>query len=180
METARDDFVGYAMSDAARLMRTVFERRVRELGLTRSQWVVLTRIQSRPGLSQSEVADILEIEKASAGRLIDRMEAKGWLERRADPSDRRINRLHLTATAVRLHEAIWPVAEATVEDALGELSGQEREQFASMMVRIKRRLQDLLDNDDRQMPDWQAWKLENDDASKIGQGQAKRAVVVAG
>ena len=73
--TVKDDFVGYGMSDVARLLRTVFERRVRDLGLTRSQWMVITRIRSNPGLSQSEVADILEIEKASAGRLIDRMEA---------------------------------------------------------------------------------------------------------
>lgn len=91
-----DSFIGYAMTDVARLMRTVFERRVRDHGLTLAQWVVLTRVHTTPGLSQSEVADILEIEKATAGRLIDKMEAKGWLERRPDPKDRRkIGRAHV-------------------------------------------------------------------------------------
>src|SRR6476620_8625179 len=109
-----EHYIGYTITDVARLMRTVFERRVRSVGLTRSQWLVIARVHRRPGLSQSEVADLLEIEKASAGRLIDRMEAKGWLKRVADGSDRRINRLHLTPTAERLHGAVWPIAEATV------------------------------------------------------------------
>ncbi|HEU4378240.1 MAG TPA: MarR family transcriptional regulator, partial [Hyphomicrobiaceae bacterium] len=78
-----EHYIGYTISDVARLMRTVFERRVRAVGLTRAQWMVIARVHRRPGLSQSEVADLLEIEKASAGRLVDRMEAKGWLTRRA-------------------------------------------------------------------------------------------------
>ena len=94
-----EHYIGYTITDVARLMRTVFERRVRAVGLTRAQWLVIARVHRRPGLSQSEVADLLEIEKASAGRLIDRMEAKGWLQRRDDASDRRINRLHLTPDA---------------------------------------------------------------------------------
>lgn len=98
-----ENYIGYTITDVARLMRTVFERRVRALGLTRAQWLVIARVHRRPGLSQSEIADLLEIEKASAGRLIDRMQAKGWLERRDDRSDRRINRLHLTKKAERIH-----------------------------------------------------------------------------
>src|SRR5262245_22223792 len=117
-----ENYIGYSITDVARLMRTVFERRVRAVDLTRAQWLVIARVHRRPGLSQSEVADLLEIEKASAGRLIDRMEAKGWLRRQADANDRRVNRLHLTPAANRLHSAIWPLAETTVDDALGDLT----------------------------------------------------------
>ena len=85
------------LSDVARLIRTVFDRRVRDMGLTRGQWLVLTRLYRRPGASQTELADMLEIDRASAGRMIDRMEKNGWVERRPDDGDRRINRLHLTA-----------------------------------------------------------------------------------
>ena len=60
------------------------------------QWLVLTRLYRRPGASQTELADMLEIDRASAGRMIDRMEKNGWVERRPDDGDRRINRLHLT------------------------------------------------------------------------------------
>lgn len=146
---APDDehYIGYTITDVARLLRTVFERRVREFGLTRAQWIVIARIYRRQGLSQSEVADILEIEKASAGRLIDRMEAKGWLQRRDDASDRRVNRLHLTPAAERLHAAIWPLAEATVDTALGDLSADERRQLAALMTRVKVKLQALAEHD---------------------------------
>ena len=92
-----DDFIGVMISDVARLMRTAFDRRVRKLGLTRAQWLALTRLHRRPGASQSELADMMEVEKATAGRLIDRLEAKGWVERRAQDGDRRINRVYLTA-----------------------------------------------------------------------------------
>jgi DNA-binding MarR family transcriptional regulator len=134
-------YVGYLISDAARLMRTVFDRRVRALGLTRAQWLALTRLHRRPGLSQSEVADLLEVEKPTAGRLIDRLEENGWVERRADAADRRINRIYLTAQAEAEHARIWPVAEQTVDDALGDLDVQERRVLADLMGRVKAKLQ---------------------------------------
>jgi MarR family transcriptional regulator, transcriptional regulator for hemolysin len=142
-----EHYIGYTITDVARLMRTVFERRVRAVGLTRAQWLVIARVHRRPGLSQSEVADLLEIEKASAGRLVDRMEVKGWLKRRADGSDRRVNRLHLTPAAERLHARIWPIAEATVDDALGDLSVEERRRLTRLMTRVKSKLLALAERD---------------------------------
>lgn len=147
MSPEDDHYIGYTISDVARLLRTVFERRVRSLGLTRAQWVTIARLHHRPGLSQSEVADLLEIEKASAGRLIDRMQSKGWIERRADPLDRRVNRLHLTAEAERMYALIWPLAEDTVDDALSTLSREERRTFSSLMQRVKGRLLELAEDD---------------------------------
>ena len=140
-------FIGYTITDVGRLLRTVFERRVRGFGLTRAQWLIIARLHRRPGLSQSEIADLLEIEKAPAGRLIERMEAKHWLQRRSDARDKRINRLYLTAKANRLHRAIWPIAEATVEEALGDLSSQERQQLSGLMARVKVTLQTLAERD---------------------------------
>jgi DNA-binding MarR family transcriptional regulator len=142
-----ENYIGYTITDVGRLLRTVFERRVRAFGLTRAQWLVIARVHRRPGLSQSEAADLLEIEKAPAGRLIDRMQAKGWLERRDDTSDRRINRLHLTAEGERLHSAIWPIAEASVDDALGDLSVEEQRQLIAMMTRVKAKLLALAEHD---------------------------------
>jgi DNA-binding MarR family transcriptional regulator len=129
------------------LLRTVFERRVRAFGLTRAQWLIIARLHRRPGLSQSEIADLLEIEKAPAGRLIERMEAKNWLQRRSDDRDRRINRLYLTSKGNRLHEAIWPIAEATVDAALADLSAEERRRLSGLMARVKLTLQALAEHD---------------------------------
>jgi len=134
------------VSDVARLMRTAFDRRVRRLGLTRAQWLALTRLHRRPGASQSELADMMEVEKATVGRLIDRLEAKGWVERRAQAGDRRINRVYLTAEAERVHKRIWRIAEATVDDALAELSRREAEQLLKLLGRVKLRLLGIVDN----------------------------------
>ncbi len=162
MSPEDEDYIGYTMTDVARLLRTVFERRVRSLGLTLQGPRDVARLHRRPGLSQSEVADVLEIEKATAGRLIDRMEAKGWIERRADPLDRRINRLHLTSEAKRLHALIWPIAETTVDDALSDLSRSERKALSRLMHSVKGRLLELADDD----PIAQNTTLSEDDLSK--------------
>jgi DNA-binding MarR family transcriptional regulator len=81
--------------DVARIMRTRFDRWARAYGLTRAQGVILARLHRQPGLSQNEMAAICEVEPITVGRLVDRLEARGLIERRPDPSDRRIRRLHL-------------------------------------------------------------------------------------
>src|SRR5215218_6575230 len=132
-----DEFIGVMISDVARLLRTTFDRRVRKLGLTRAQWLVLTRLHRRPGASQTELADMLEIDRASAGRMIDRMEKAGWVQRLPDGGDRRINRLYLTPGAHKSHARLWKIAEATVDDALGALSVRERAEFTRMTALVK-------------------------------------------
>jgi len=137
--------IGFLISDVARLMRTAFDRRVRDLGLTRSQWLVINRLHRRPGATQSELAEMLEVEKATAGRMVDRMENKGWVVRRADATDRRVNRLHLTSEADLLQVQLSQIADRTVDDALALLSPRERDRFSESMRRVKRQLQAMLE-----------------------------------
>jgi DNA-binding MarR family transcriptional regulator len=83
------------LNDVARLLRTRFDQRARTYGMTRAQWIILARLQRQPGISQNEMAAICEVEPITVGRLVDRLESRGLVERRADPADRRIRRLHL-------------------------------------------------------------------------------------
>lgn len=85
--------------DVARLMRTRFDRWARTYGMTRAQGVILARLSRQPGMTQNEMAAICEVEPITVGRLVDRLEARGLLERRLDPADRRIRRLHLLSAA---------------------------------------------------------------------------------
>ena len=135
-----DEYIGVVISDVARLLRTEFDRRVRRLGITRAQWLVLTRLHRRPGASHSELAEMMEVEKATAGRMIDRLVANGWVERRTQRDDRRVKRVYLTREAERVHKRIWSVAEATVEAALADLSGAESKQLMALLQRIKKTL----------------------------------------
>ena len=76
--------------DVARQMRTRADQRARTSGMTRAQWVILAHLERQPGLSQNELAAIVEVEPITIGRLVDRLEARGLVERRSDPKDRRV------------------------------------------------------------------------------------------
>jgi len=142
MQPPADDrrHIGYLITDVARLMRAAFDRRVRQIGLTRPQWQVLSRLHRHPGISQSELAEMLEMERATAGRMIDRLERRGWLIRSADPTDRRINRLNLTAEAESVQTEMGHIAERFLDDALAGLEAGERTALTDMMERVKAQL----------------------------------------
>lgn len=89
----------FLLHDVARLLRVDADKRARCHGMTRAQWALLIRLERQPGLSQKEMAELLEVEPITVARLIDRLEARGMVERRPDPRDRRIWRLHLCPAA---------------------------------------------------------------------------------
>jgi len=93
----RDPLV--VLSTLARSMRTLADARAREHGMTRAQWMILVHLDKEPGLSQNALASLIEVEPITVVRLVDRLQARGFVERRPDASDRRIWRLHLTAQA---------------------------------------------------------------------------------
>ena len=99
MTTATNDEFLFLLHDVARLMRTRADQRARRRGMTRAQWVILIWLERQPGLSQNELAALVEVEPITVGRLVDRLEARGLVERCADPKDRRVWRLRLTPTA---------------------------------------------------------------------------------
>src|ERR1700753_3110120 len=100
------------LNDVARLVRTRFDQRARARGMTRAQWVILARLSRQPGMSQNELAGICEVEPITVGRLVDRLEARGLVERRPDRADRRVNRLHLLPAAQQILEEITSYRDA--------------------------------------------------------------------
>lgn len=85
----------FLLHDVARLLRVDADKRARVNGMTRAQWAILIWLERQPGISQKELSEILEVEPITVARLIDRLQARGMVERRPDPRDRRIWRLHL-------------------------------------------------------------------------------------
>ena len=131
---------GFILNDVARLMRTTFDRRMRGLGLTRSQWWVLNHLFRNGGLTQSELADLLEIEKPTLGRLLDRLEQKGWVRREPDALDRRVKRVHLTEEVEPALKAMRAAAAQLRRDALAGLDADRREVFVDTLLAIKANL----------------------------------------
>ena len=89
----------FLLHDVARLLRVDADKRARAHDMTRAQWGIVIWLERQPGLSQKELSEILEVEPITVARLIDRLEARGMVERRPDPKDRRIWRLHLCPPA---------------------------------------------------------------------------------
>ena len=129
--------IGFLLNDAARLMRVNYDRRMAELGLTRSQWWVLTHLYFNEGITQTELSGLLDIERASLGRLLNRLAQKGWVERRAGDNDRRIKRVFLTGEVEPLMQTMRAVAAETRADSLAGLSQAEQEQLIEFLLQIK-------------------------------------------
>lgn len=139
-------YFGFLVSDVARLLRTEFDRRVRDFGLTRSQWLALTRIYRQPGCTQSELAETMEMEKGPAGRLIDRLEDNGFVVREADHADRRVKRIHLTRKAEAIERSMRTIALETIHEALSDLDEAEHDKAIEVLITVKARLQEMLQN----------------------------------
>lgn len=132
--------VGFLMHEVARLMRAEFTRRVEHLGLTQAQWQTLAHLARNQGLKQAQLAEILEIRPITLTRLIDRLQAAGLVERRADPDDRRAQRLFLTEEARPLIGEMWAVAAGVREKAMAGLPRERREQLVDALAAMKANL----------------------------------------
>jgi DNA-binding MarR family transcriptional regulator len=135
-----DQNVGFLLHDVSRLMRARFDQRAQALGLTRAQWRVLVHLAPRQGLNQSALAEILELDAVTMGRHVDRLERDGWLERRADPGDRRAWRLHLTEAARPTLEQMDAIATEMQAAALAAVTAEDRARLTTILLRIKANL----------------------------------------
>jgi len=90
----------YMLHELSRIISVHFDRAMAQHHLTHSQWWALMHIFQHEGATQSELAGIMQLGRASAGGVIERLEAKGWVERRPDPEDNRVRRVYLRDAAV--------------------------------------------------------------------------------
>ncbi len=108
-------------------MRRAFDGRAREIGVTRPQWQVISILAMNEGINQGGLADMLEVEPITLGRMVDRLQDAEMVERRPDPADRRAWRLFLTDKARGLLEQLRPLAIETMDIAQEGMSQSERE-----------------------------------------------------
>lgn len=131
---------GFLMTEASRLLRRLIDRRLMPLGLTRAQWAVLAALSARDGQTQSQLAESLEIEKSTAGRLIDHLESGGWLQRCPIPGDRRFWSVHLSAKAHPLIAEVQQIILDTRAVMLGGLSEPQQLQLSAAIRTVKANL----------------------------------------
>jgi len=138
---------GFLIHDVSRLRRIVVDRALKPLGITRSQWWVLAFLSRRDGMTQTALAADLDLTKVAIGGLIDRMEASGFVERRADERDARARRVYLTRAGQKLVATIRENVDVVENDILTAVSDEELDEAAKALVKIKDRLLEILGND---------------------------------
>jgi MarR family transcriptional regulator, transcriptional regulator for hemolysin len=141
--------VSFLMHDIARRSRYWFDARARSRGLTRAQWRVLLYLGRVDGPTQSEMAEMLDVERITLCRMIDRLADSGLVERRSDPSDRRVWRLHLTDKAMPLVEELGGIADEMEENLLEPLTPEQRETFTSLLTIVRNHMREDNDSPDQ-------------------------------
>ena len=106
MKEVFEENIGLLIHDVGRLLRVLYDRQMASIGLTRSQWLLLTYLFFKDGINQKELASLMDMEKAPLSRLLDRMEIKGWIIRRTESKDRRVKNIYLSETVKPLIKSI--------------------------------------------------------------------------
>ena len=138
--------MAFTIMDVARLMKTYADQRARHFGISRAQWAVLIRIDRNEGLKQSELAEMLDLQPITLTRLLDRLAESGLIERRADPNDRRANRLYLKPAAKPLLGRLSELGAGMMDTVLDGLSTASIERMLKELSQIKDNLRSAIAN----------------------------------
>lgn len=144
--------LGFLLADVSRLVRRRFDRRARELGLTRAQWRVLAQLRRREEINQTALAEVMEIEPITLGRHIDRLVEKDFVERRPDPADRRAWRLFLKPEVQPVLDRLRQMSNVTRKEALAGIPQQDSERLIDMLIEIKANMNRLESAEDARKP----------------------------
>lgn len=131
--------------ESSRILRNYIDHRAKQRGTTRAQWVVLFRLRAQEGLSQVDLADVLELQPISLVRLLDRLVEQGLLERRHDPKDRRANRVYLTAAGRKLVDDLDGLRDAIAADVLHGIPDEAVATSLATLRELKERIKLLSD-----------------------------------
>ena len=140
--------LGFLIHDVSRLRRSAFDRCLKPLNVTRSQWWVLAYLSREDGMTQSQLAEELDLGKVAVGGLIDRLEKAGLLRRDADPSDRRVNRVFLEPKSKQLIARMRKVSHKLNQQILEGLTDTKLESTAVTLDAMKRNLLAYLQTND--------------------------------
>jgi DNA-binding MarR family transcriptional regulator len=137
---------GFLVKDVSRLSARNFERHAKALKLTLSQCRVLFYLSRNEGINQIQLALLTETDPMTLVRILDRMEKDRWIERRADPDDRRARRLYLQAAATPILEQIWKMVDHSRTEAMAGLGAADQKLLIDLLERVRANLTALVPN----------------------------------
>ena len=140
MKETFEENIGLLIHDVARLLRVLYDRQMASIGLTRSQWWLLTYLFFKDGINQSELAILMDMEKAPLSRLLDRMEKKRWVIRKNENKDRRTKNIYLSESIKPLISSMRDKAAEYRSESLSILTDKERNKLKDILQILKKDL----------------------------------------
>jgi MarR family transcriptional regulator for hemolysin len=140
-----DSTLGFLLHDVARLLKKRFEQNSRGSGLTRSQWQVLTYLAQNEGINQAGLAELIEIEPITLGRIIDKLEILRLIKRNPHPTDRRRWLLHLMPAARAKLQQARAYDDVTRGEATAGVSEDDRQHLLKTLQALKENLTQACD-----------------------------------
>src|SRR5437899_12112550 len=136
----------FTLGEAQRMMRAYADRQAARYGITRAQWAVLAKVERTEGLKQSELAEQMEMQPITLTRLIDKLCDNGWIERRGDENDRRVNRLYLRKAARPLLGKLAGLRSELTATALDGINPTEAHRMLAQLETIKDNVRNAVQN----------------------------------
>jgi DNA-binding MarR family transcriptional regulator len=128
------------LSSLGHAVAATFSARLAPLELEPREFALLRSVGSHEGASQQAIGERLGIPPSRMVALVDRLEGRGLLERRASPSDRRAHALHQTTAGRRLFAKAAAVAAALEGELTAELDGEQRTRLIAQLDGMAARL----------------------------------------
>jgi MarR family transcriptional regulator, transcriptional regulator for hemolysin len=138
----------FTVGELARLIRAYADRQAARYGITRAQWAVLTKVERFEGMNQSELAEQMEMQPITLTRLVDRLCDNGWIERRDDETDRRVNRLYLRKAARPLLAKLSGLRSEITATALEGISPTDANRLLAQLEAIKENVRNAIQSDE--------------------------------
>src|SRR3984893_15513918 len=134
--------LGFLIHDVSRLRRTVVDKALRPMGVTRSQWWVLANLSRHngDGMMQTELAKVMDVGKVTLGGLIDRLEITGLVKRQGDPEDRRAKLVVMTPRGLKLLFEIQAIAKSVNARIMSGIPSSDIRQAEAVLHTMKRQL----------------------------------------
>lgn len=126
----------FLMNDIARMCRQMVDQQIREIGLTRAQWYLLNFVYLYDGLSQQELADLIDLGKSNVAKQIHSLEEKGWIRRGPHESDRRSFRVHMSAEIRKTVKKLNRLVHLILQNVLSPLTPDEAQQLIGFLRAI--------------------------------------------
>jgi MarR family transcriptional regulator, transcriptional regulator for hemolysin len=134
----------FTLGELQRLVRAHADRQAARYGITRAQWAVLAKVERFEGMKQSELAEQMEMQPITLTRLIDRLCDNGWIERRSDDTDRRVNRLYLRKAGRALLGRMDGLKSEITATALEGISPSDAQRLLTQLETIKENVRNAI------------------------------------